>query len=290
MEHRIDIRSVGQIRAAFSNGRHAQIAPIMKGAPVSLAAALEIATWLEDETQIDTLARQQFEELESRCATITMARKLLREQGAIDERINLNSGVLELSTITELTVADRRWNEYFERFTIAMKNAGFHRGYADALGYALHEMADNVIRHAGAVSENGNRPRSLAGWNVAGDTAAFAVVDLGQGVRHSLMQNPRWKYLTSDQEALNKAVREHATRIVQNEFGEGYQTILKNFADRNGCVSIRSGLAEIFFVSDGITADYTTRPYPLFRGTRVALWCAPGSGAPPAEPDVSKTT
>lgn len=287
MPQKIDVRSVGQIRAAFASHRHAHVAPRLADAPLTLAAALEVAGWLEDDSHNDSVGRAHLEKLGARCNALAIARELLRKQGANHAKANTAAGLVELSTITDLTAADIRWNEFWQRFTAALKTAGFEKKYAEALGYALHEMADNVIQHSAASLAPAKRPRSLAGWNVSGTVAAFAVIDLGQGIRKSLAQNPAWKNIASDQDALQSVAVENATRKAENQFGDGYREVLKNFVNRNGRVCIRSGTAELLATSDGLTPTFLSTPGPDFIGTRVALWCAPFSSTPPEEPVVS---
>jgi hypothetical protein len=287
MPQKIDVRSVGQIRAAFASHRHAHVAPRLAGAPLTLAAALEVAGWLEDDSHNDSVGRSHLEKLSDGCNALAIARELLRKQGANHAKAASATGTVELSTITELTAADIRWNEFWQRFTSALKAAGFEKSYANALGFALHEMADNVIQHSMVGSASTKRPRSLVGWNVSGAVAAFAVIDLGQGIRKTLTQNPVWKNIATDHDALRSVAVENATRKEGNKFGDGYREVLKNFVNRNGRVCIRSGSAELLATSDGLTPTFLTTPCPEFIGTRVALWCAPFSSTSPEEPTVS---
>lgn len=287
MSQKIDVRSVGQIRAAFASHRHAHVASRLDGAPLTLAAALEVAGWLEDDSHNDSIGRSHLEKLSERCNALAIARDLLRKQGANHAKAATAMGTVELSTITELTAADIRWNEFWQRFTSALKAAGFEKTYANALGFALHEMADNVIQHSMVGSTSTKRPRSLVGWNVSGAVAAFAVIDLGEGIRKTLKQNPAWDHVATDHEALHAVAEKNATRKADNVFGEGYHHVVKNFVNRNGCVCIRSGNAELLATSDGLTPTFLSTPCPEFVGTRVALWCAPFSTSSPEEPTVN---
>jgi hypothetical protein len=145
-------------------------------------------------------------------------------------------------------------------------------------------MGDNVRQHAGQQPKE-NVP-SAAGWHVVGEIAAFAVVDLGRGVRSSLQTNPTWAGLKSDQEALLAVLRNQATRKSGNTFGDGYREVVHNFVSRNGCLSVRSGASEVTATGSVVDGSIKTSAHPRFEGIRVAAWCAPKQAFLPAEPTI----
>jgi hypothetical protein len=275
----ITASTIGDIRAGFSAKRHEKIGQALAGAKFTLGSLLEIAAWLVDSHNQDAdgcaLLRSCF------CATTQPIAGVMN--GTVRGAVSLAvQGTAEVSSVSDLTSQDKPWLEFIIRFSEALVQAGYDKTYARALAYSLHEMGDNVRQHAGS------RPKqiiqSAAGWHVVGKTAAFAVVDLGRGVRASLQTNPTWAGLKSDQDALLAVLRDQATRKSGNSFGDGYREVVHNFVSRNGCLAVRSGTSEVTATGSIVDGSIKTSAHTHFQGTRVVAWCAPNQPTLPLEP------
>lgn len=243
---------------------------------------MEIAAWLSDPSHSDSQGRSIMTQLGGATAS-TIAEMLAPDAGA--EAVLRVNGTCRLATIHGLGQQNTEWWRFLGQFASAMKNNGVcDTRYADALAKSFHEMADNVIQHADVSGQT--KPRGVAGWHVQDDIAAFAVIDLGNGIRHSLQSNPKFQSLASDQQALRAVVIDHATRKRENRFGDGYNTVVQNFVSRNGCLCVRSGAGELIALGSIDQGNMTLKTGPHFRGTRVGAWCAPLRRTLPTEPSL----
>ena len=138
---------------------------------------------------------------------------------------------------------------YAERFVRSLIKAGFPKRFSYALAGAFGEMTDNVIQHSLGTEDEFS---GLAGYHVDQGYTAFSVVDAGQGILACLSSVPQWRHLKTPQEAIRAAVCNHASsRIGQGE-GEGFKTLFRRLADRNGIMRFRSGGA-VLTIGDGGT-------------------------------------
>lgn len=271
--------TIGDIRAGFGAKRHEQIRRVLGEANFTLASLLEMSAWLADARHDDEEGRSVLQSCF--CATTEPILKVV--SGELKGAVRLKGlGRAEISSVSDLTSEDRPWLEFIKRFSEALMDAGYEKNYARALAFSLHEMGDNVRQHASQQS-NVSIP-SVAGWHVVGETAAFAVVDLGRGVCASLQTNPTWSGLKSDQEALLAVLRDGATRKSGNDFGDGFREVVQNFVSRNGCLCVRSGSSEVTATGSVLDGSIKTSVHPAFGGTRVAAWCAPRQASLPPEP------
>lgn len=277
----ITASTIGDIRAGFGSKRHTQIGQALAHAKFTLGSLLEMAAWLADSQNQDAVG----------CVVIRSCFRAAIEpitgviNGTVKGSVSLKGqGRAEVSSVSDLTSQDKPWLEFIIRFSEALVQAGYDRTYARALAYSLHEMGDNVRQHAGSQPKETNR--SAAGWHVVGNTAAFAVVDLGRGVRASLQTNPTWAALKSDQDALLAVLKKQATRKSENTVGDGYREVVHNFVSRNGCLAVRSGVSEVAATGSVVDGAIRTSVHPYFSGTRVVAWCAPKQATLPSEPSL----
>lgn len=269
----IDCRSVSQIRAAFARQRHSHVNTLLDGADITMAAAVEVAGWLHSHGRSEPQGMQILVNLQKRHPVVSAASELLQMQCSQSRQVILQKGQAELRCVTNLDTGDKEWWEFLSRFSTAAEETGIERTYSKALASAFHEMADNVVQHA--AKKGGAVPANITGWHTANGIAAFVVLDAGRGIRASLAENSSWAHLTDDGEALRSVVCQQATRKAVNIHGDGYRTVVKNFVDRNGCLSVRSGAGELAATGTLSEGIIRSSPYPVFTGTRVAAWCAP---------------
>jgi hypothetical protein len=145
-------------------------------------------------------------------------------------------------------VLSDEWPLFYDRFRRSASN-GQTSHMLRAVGGVLGEMGDNVPSHAYA---NMSQPcRALAGFHVCGSIAAFCVADWGRGFLDSLRENPKWKELATDQEALSAVVKNHATRRTDESEGGGFKQLFKVLLDFNGLVILRSGACSMRLVNQG---------------------------------------
>ncbi len=138
-----------------------------------------------------------------------------------------------------------KWWMFLDRFRRSIVANGFPQKLAPGISAAFNEMADNVGKH----SAREDQPMSpgLAGFHIVGGQFAFGVVDTGRGVLSSLGENPAWTHLRSSTDALVAAACEHATRRVENVYGDGFNQLFLSLVDLNGTIRLRSddGLLKI---------------------------------------------
>lgn len=141
--------------------------------------------------------------------------------------------------VSELETDSTEWNNFCHRFESGVKQAGFGSRTALHLHFALHEMATNATIHS-------NSPAgTLVGYEVEAGSAAFSVVDVGDGVLASLRSSPRFERIARDVDAIQKALRPGVSRLGRG--GTGFAQVFKavaedwgelRFRSRNGCVSM----------------------------------------------------
>ena len=159
---------------------------------------------------------------------------------------------------------------YEERFVRSLVKAGFPKRFSYALVGAFGEMTDNVIQHS---SKTGDDFQGLAGYHVEQGYTAFSVIDIGQGVYASLTGVPQWRHIKTSQQALRAAVCEHASsRIGQGE-GEGFKTLFRRLADRNGFMRFRSGGAVLTIGDGGTHRNVVEIAATYSRGLQMSACC-----------------
>lgn len=172
---------------------------------------------------------------------------------------------------------------FLDRFRRGLGAHGFSTNDSQALAGALGEMADNILQHS---APTGTPPaRGVIGYNVGPRWMSFAVADVGQGVRASLVTNPRWASLTDDREALSHAVMHRATSRTEATYGDGFYDLHRALADMAGRLRFRSG--DCALLLDGTAAGarvVTQRRTAFLPGFQLVVVC--GLDSPPAHPAV----
>jgi hypothetical protein len=149
--------------------------------------------------------------------------------------------LLELRPLASAQDVDEHpWSRYKQRMERSLIEAGFSKeDHAPGIVEALHEMADNVIQHSGLSPDSPQR--GLVGFQVGRRCVTFVIVDVGRGVLKSLTSNPRWQHISTSATALEKAVRESASRRTDESQGNGFLCLLDALAGLNGVLRFRSG-------------------------------------------------
>jgi hypothetical protein len=162
------------------------------------------------------------------------------------------------------------YGQYLLRFEFGAKEIGLPRRTALDLQAALHEMAENVVRHAKAPVA------ALIGYETRGNVATFCVVDVGIGVLDSLRSNPDYGYLSIHSEAIRLALQEGVSSIT-GEFrrGNGFRSVFKSLAEQYGILHFRSGEGSIEMHGMDLDADKgeERRSLPYLKGFQVAVSC-----------------
>jgi hypothetical protein len=153
------------------------------------------------------------------------------------------------------------WNLFLQRFRRSVvQNGGFSGIRADGLTKSLHEMADNVLQHAGAkaIASGG-----VVGYEINAGRATYAVADQGCGLLASLHRHPRWRSVTDAENALIAAVRDGASERSGRNDGEGFREIYRALADEWGVLRFRTGDAALVYwtvVGGSVRQRYAGRP------------------------------
>jgi hypothetical protein len=135
-------------------------------------------------------------------------------------------------------------------------------GVLKAVEWAINELADNVLLHAG---------QGVAGWlqaiaNPKNGRVNLTVADRGRGILSSLKE--RFPGLTNDSEALGKAITPGITRDTRIGQGNGLAGSVRIARTMHGWVNIQSGRGELRIMDDGRTF---TQKAPAYAGTIVDL-------------------
>ena len=115
----------------------------------------------------------------------------------------------------------------------------FQPGVLDAISWSLHEIADNVLNHAG---------KEATGWVQMIDAPSrqlveLVVVDCGQGITSSLRQ--AFPGLLDDREAVMKAIEQGVTRDPNVGQGNGLAGTIRIAGAAGGYANVHSGLGEV---------------------------------------------
>lgn len=236
-------QDVNDVRQMLGDGRSAELEQL-EISGVSLGAALELACcgW-ELLERGSPLANTGFlASLRRRFPILVRAHALLREPRPCGPRASeklFASPEAELCAVHGGSLESSDWHLFLQRFSRTLRRQGLGGRFSDAFAGAFGEMADNVVQHG---AERGQpTPRGLAGFHVTERQAAFAVVDIGRGMLRSLHENPLWKHLDDQTEALEAVIRQRATRRSEHQHGDGFTQLFNSLIDHAGNVSLRSG-------------------------------------------------
>jgi hypothetical protein len=223
---------------------------------LTLGALLELATASAIWTSLgDTQASSALLDAVREPALLQEAVSLLSGGPSSRTRRNAVFGAPEIELFPlrdRAEFVEEKWWMFLDRFRRSLVNLGFPPKLAPGISAAFNEMADNIGKHS--AREDEPMAAGLAGYHVVDGQFAFAVVDSGRGVLDSLRENPTWAHLRSSTDALVAAACEHATRRVENVYGDGFKQLFLSLVDLNGSVRLRSG--------DGllrISTDHTDR-------------------------------
>jgi len=141
--------------------------------------------------------------------------------------------------------------------TIKLKN----RGQLKALEWALNEITDNVLNHAESPIGGIVQVQSVPTKN----QVTFYVADAGLGIPATLRKNiPN---ITSDSDALDRAIREGVTRDPDTNQGNGLFGTFKCCEVSNGSFAIMSNRALLNYDEKGLAIRSESIP---FRGSFIS--------------------
>ena len=130
-----------------------------------------------------------------------------------------------------------------------------------ALEWALNEITDNVLNHAESLIGGLMQIQSFP----ARDLVSFYVVDAGLGIPFTLRKSI--PSITSDSDALDKAIREGITRNSSTNQGNGLYGTFKCCEVSDGTFLIVSNNAVLRYNESGLTVRTDTVP---FRGSFIS--------------------
>lgn len=130
-----------------------------------------------------------------------------------------------------------------------------------ALEWALNEVTDNVLNHA----ESAIGGIIQLECDTKGKRVSFYVVDAGLGIPKTLRE--AISSITSDSDALDRAIREGVTRNSATNQGNGLFGTFKCCSVSGGLFYIRSNNAQLSFANDSLTVKTDKVP---FRGSFIS--------------------
>lgn len=163
--------------------------------------------------------------------------------------------------------AENRLVEFGEHLARAAAAGGLASRPALLLKGAAAELISNIHVHAGEAS------RGVAMFEVFDGGAALAVADAGRGVVEAyLSSDPTLAGLTAD-DALERAVVEHRSRLERIEpgHGTGFITVANAMRSLSATLRVRSGDASLDIDGHPDDAQWTLRPQVELRGFVVSL-------------------
>jgi anti-sigma regulatory factor (Ser/Thr protein kinase) len=152
--------------------------------------------------------------------------------------------------------SDAQYNVVNKAMEILMETIKFQeRNQLKALEWAVNEVTDNVLNHSespiGGIVQIQSFP--------AKETVSFYVVDAGLGIPHTLRRSR--SEITSDTQALDRAIREGVTRNPQTNQGNGLFGTFKCCEVSHGGMTIISNHASLKYDSKGLQIVYDNVPF-----------------------------
>lgn len=132
-----------------------------------------------------------------------------------------------------------------------------------ALEFCLEELAENVVFHAGS-GEGGFA--AVQSWPKR-QRMEIGIVDLGRGIRRSLVENPDHDHLLTDVDAIRCAMELGVTATPERNSGQGLFFTERLLEQNGGHVLIRSGSGYVYAGGRIASGEAETS----FPGTAVAL-------------------
>lgn len=163
--------------------------------------------------------------------------------------------------------AELRSTEFGEHLARAAGAAGLAARPALLLKGAAAELISNIHMHAG------DAPRGLAAFEVFDGGVVVAVADAGQGVVQAYVSaNPALAGLSAD-EALERAVVEHRSRLelIERGRGTGFITVANAMRSLGAMLRVRSCDASLEIEGHPDDAEWTLVPQVDLRGFVVSL-------------------
>ena len=175
---------------------------------------------------------------------------------------------------TQDDLVSEAWELFEVRFNRSAQRAGLSRSIADLLQVALHEMVDNAISHSYADLLIISAYHALDGF------VQFCVADTGIGVYESLRTCPEHARITTDSEAIRRAITDGVSRFGRGNGGWGFRQVFKAVASQWGFLRFRSGEGCVSIDGKDCDSDKGTQLFlsPL-RGFHVTISCLTTPGA-----------
>jgi anti-sigma regulatory factor (Ser/Thr protein kinase) len=131
------------------------------------------------------------------------------------------------------------------------------------LEICLEELAENVVFHAGGLVSG----FAVAQTFRARDRIEVGIVDLGRGIRSSLVENAVHDHLVTDADAIEAATQLGVTATPERNSGQGLFFTARILQRNGGEMMIRSGTGRVYDGSRSSSEDLSL----ALPGTAVAL-------------------
>lgn len=163
---------------------------------------------------------------------------------------SLQAVVADVIAIPDMLGRDVAWTAYLKRAEMTARAVGFADTVAAGLVGAIHELADNVVRHSDAQTP------SVAAFARTESAFEYVVADAGVGMLASLQRASEFRSLRDDLEALPLAVTPGVSRHGRGVgYGYGYRAVFLPLKAAFGSVRLRSGSAVLEVVSTSTSSD-----------------------------------
>ncbi|HEX8549947.1 MAG TPA: hypothetical protein VF681_00190 [Abditibacteriaceae bacterium] len=274
----LNVEVVEDIRELVSQGQEQEIADIT-WSNETLAGSLHLACF-EAEIQaglpLETPLTDCLNAWDAQLPMLNQARRAMQHRGVWPVPLSMHAQACEWEILPiplELEVDGLIWSQFQRRFCQSLKGCNFKGKLPVALTGALHEMADNALRHSGSSIKY--PARGAVGYCVQEGQMVFAVVDAGRGVLKSLRSNPTLPRFDRDDAALYAAVLQRNTSDAQKQIGDGFEQVHRALSDLNGQLRFRSGNAVLELDGRGDAREIIPR-HGMSKGTgfQLVVQCA----------------
>jgi anti-sigma regulatory factor (Ser/Thr protein kinase) len=176
-----------------------------------------------------------------------------------------NQGFVQVQQLNDDQLA---WNYFAIRASRAAQAAGFKKDEAWKLTAAIGEIYGNVVDHSERIDSG------YVAYATREKTFEFVVADSGIGVLSSLRKNPAYAHIADSGTALEYALSNGVSRLLEPGHGFGFQPIFVGLANISTRVRFRSGDygRELQRNADG-TIPATTAQLAMIEGLFCSVQC-----------------
>ncbi|WP_034270647.1 ATP-binding protein [Haloechinothrix halophila] len=228
--------------------------------PLDLAGMLAIAYWASAAAMPVTFRLPREPNAASYLQRMDVLRQMPRRTRIVgrippEERANLRHRLLEASPLTEANV-----NDLAERLG-SLVTAYYPKSAGPAVARACNELLDNAVEHGASNVGAFITAQTYTGTTTGSPRLELAVCDNGIGILSHLRQNPEHQHLTTDEQALKKAMKDGITGT-SDKRGYGLSDLIGG-GRKHGTIRLhlRTGAGEISVTatSRNQSAEVSTR-------------------------------